>query len=169
MFWMAVVVADDVQARGVCFTLDPDVVARVDLVAVSRALDDDVARASHLCDSAVAGRTDHDPADLAWVPLGPMGPDRVKRGGRDFHALKTREPAGLGYVGRVASNCQTRLASCATICQPAAESGAVEQMVSTYAPCGPLTTSAASFKPRVRTPTLWKTGPFGVPAGIPCS
>src|ERR1700751_3939977 len=42
---VAVVVADDVLAVRVSLALDADVIARVDLVAVTRALDDDVVRA----------------------------------------------------------------------------------------------------------------------------
>src|SRR5437773_11969552 len=115
MVGVAVVVADDVQACGICLALDPDMVTRIDFVAIPRALDDDVARTFDLTHGAVAARADHDPADLVRVSLGAVGPDRIERLARDFHALKTKEAAGLAQAGRDASNCQTPLASPATL------------------------------------------------------
>jgi len=84
-----------VQACGICLALDPDMVTRIDFVAIPRALDDDVARTFDLTHGAVAARADHDPADLVRVSLGAVGPDRIERLARDFHALKTKEAAGL--------------------------------------------------------------------------
>src|SRR2546430_8200580 len=94
MVGVAVVVADDVQACGICLALDPDMVTRIDFVAIPRALDDDVARTFDLSHGAVAARADHVPADLVRVSLCAMGPDRIERVARDFHALKTKEAAG---------------------------------------------------------------------------
>src|SRR6266568_8691423 len=82
---MAVVVADDVLAVGVSLALDADVVARIDLVPVSRTLDDDVARPLGFGRGARAARADQDSADLARVALSAMRLDRLHRGARDLH------------------------------------------------------------------------------------
>src|SRR5579859_4544603 len=73
---VAVVVAHDVETARVSLALDPDVVARVDLVAVAGALDHYVARAPHLGDGAVAARAEQDAADLVRVALGAVRADR---------------------------------------------------------------------------------------------
>src|SRR5712691_11890109 len=94
---MAVVVADDVLAVGVSFALDADVVARVDLVPVPRALDDDVARPFGLRRGARAARADQDAADLVGVALGAMRLDRLERKASDLH--RTPLPRSGGRVG----------------------------------------------------------------------
>ncbi len=82
---MAVVVADDVEPVRVRLPLDADVVPRVDLIAITRPVDDDVARAPHLGHAAFSPRPDHDSADLVRVALRAVGPDVVEGGGRDLH------------------------------------------------------------------------------------
>src|SRR5438132_11053905 len=79
------VVADDVEAGGVCLALDSDLISRVDLIAIASTLDDDVSRALHLGHSAVAGRADHDAADLMRIALGPIQPNGLHRGAGYFH------------------------------------------------------------------------------------
>src|SRR6266498_2126335 len=90
MVGMAVVVADDVHPRGVRLALDADVVARIDLVAVTCPLDDDVARPPGLGDFAVATRPDHYAANLVRVALSRVRANRFHRITRNFHAEKTK-------------------------------------------------------------------------------
>src|SRR5439155_23598100 len=118
MVRVAVVVADDVQACGICLALDPDMVTRIDFVAIPRALDDDVARTFDLTHGAVAARADHDPSDLARVSLGAVGPDCTERLARASHALKSRAAARPAQAGRAAWTCATRLASRAATPHP---------------------------------------------------
>ena len=92
MVWVAVVVADDVQARRVCFTLDADVVSWVDLVAVARAFDDDVARALDLGDLAITPRADHDAADLVRIPFGAVRADRFQCIAVNLHCCRPYRP-----------------------------------------------------------------------------
>src|SRR5712692_4589301 len=82
---MAVVVAEDVEALGVRLALDADVVARIDLVAVARALDDDVPRPAHLRDDVLGLRSEHDPADLVGIALGAVPLDRLHGAPADLH------------------------------------------------------------------------------------
>src|SRR5438552_17657462 len=85
MVGMAVVVADDVEAGGVCLALDSDLISRVDLIAIASTLDDDVSRALHLGHSAVARWADHDAADLMRIALGAMQPNGLHRVAGDLH------------------------------------------------------------------------------------
>ena len=87
MVGMAVVVAHDVEPCGVCLALDPDVVARIDLVAITRALDHDVARPFHGADGAVIARADHDAADLLRVAFRAVRADRLESVARDLQRL----------------------------------------------------------------------------------
>src|SRR6266566_4085512 len=61
-----------VEARRLRRVIGMDVVARIDLIAVASALDDDVAGAPHLGHSPVPPRAEHDAADLVRVALGAM-------------------------------------------------------------------------------------------------
>src|SRR5712691_797656 len=94
---MAVVVADDVLAVGVSLALDADVVARIDLVPVPRALDDDVARPLGLGRGARAARADQDAADLVGVALGAMRLDGIEGRVSDLHRASL--PRAGGRVG----------------------------------------------------------------------
>src|SRR5438093_395828 len=85
MAWMTVVVADDVHVRAVRLALDADVIAWIDLIAVSCALDDDVAGSLGLGHKTVATRPDHDPAYLVRVALRAVGADRIHGIARDLH------------------------------------------------------------------------------------
>src|SRR5437588_427026 len=102
MVGMAVVVADDVEAGGVCLALDSDLISRVDLIAIASTLDDDVSRALHLGHSAVAGRADHDAADLMRIALGSMRPNGLHRVAGYFHlpACRGGRPAKRSGWGR---------------------------------------------------------------------
>src|SRR4029077_9428040 len=89
---VTVVVADDVQPRGVGLALDADVVSRIDLVAIARPLHDDVARAFDLAYRALIVRADHDAADLARVALSPVGAYRVESLLPDLHFMRPYSP-----------------------------------------------------------------------------
>src|SRR5437667_11862895 len=91
MVWMAVVVADDVHVRAVRLALDADVIAWIDLIAVSCALDDDVASSLCLGHKAVATRPDHDPAYLVRVALRAVGADRIHGIALDLHVSSVRK------------------------------------------------------------------------------
>src|SRR5438046_3349584 len=97
---MAVVVAHDVLAARVSLALDADVVARIDLVPVPCALDDDVARPLGLGRGARAARPDKKAADLVRVALGAMRLDRLHRGSRDPHRPLPRSRGRAGWGPR---------------------------------------------------------------------
>src|SRR6266851_3648771 len=82
---MAVVVPDDVQPVGVGLALDADVVTRVDLIAITRPLDDDVARPPHLAHAAFSSWPEHDAADLVWVALRAVRLDVIDGAACDLH------------------------------------------------------------------------------------
>src|SRR3984893_5523504 len=84
---MAVVVADDAEPRVIRLSLDANVVEGIDLIAVARALDDDVPRAPNLGYSMVALRAEHDPADLIGIALGAVCLDCFERRAVDVHLL----------------------------------------------------------------------------------
>src|SRR2546430_4535043 len=58
-----------IEARRVGLALDPDVVARIDLVAISRAIDHYVARALHLGHGPITAQPDHHALDLMLIRL----------------------------------------------------------------------------------------------------
>src|SRR5438552_6318649 len=92
MVRVAVVVAHDVEAGGVRLALDADVIARIDLVPVSCAVDDDVARALDLGDLAVVPGSDHDAADLVRVALGSVRTNRLDGCPPDLHVFRPYKP-----------------------------------------------------------------------------
>src|SRR5437762_14158723 len=94
---MAVVVADDLHSLVISLTLNPDVVPRIDLIAIARAADNDVARTLDLGHCAIAGQADHDAADLVRVAFGAMSANRVHRLPGDLH-LPASLPHSLGKV-----------------------------------------------------------------------
>src|SRR5438309_359527 len=104
MVRVAVVVAHDVEAGGVRLALDADVIARIDLVPVSCAVDDDVARALDLGDLAVAPGSDHDAADLVRVALGSVRTNRRAR--RRSSGSKRRAPSTGATCPRTCPSCR---------------------------------------------------------------
>src|SRR5256714_11722724 len=104
---MAVVVADDLHSLVISLTLNPDVVPRINLIAIARAVDNDVARTPDLGHRAIAGQADHDAADLVRIAFGAVSANRVHRLPGDLH-LPTcwggRRPKAAGW-GRAVIAC----------------------------------------------------------------
>src|SRR2546423_7986555 len=97
---MAVVVADDLHSLVISLTLNPDVVPRIDLIAIARAVDNDVARTLDLGHRAIAGQADHDAADLMRVAFGAVSANRVHRPPGDLHLPARRggrRPKAAGW------------------------------------------------------------------------
>src|ERR1700737_4529608 len=85
MVRVAVVVADGVESGGVRLALDAHVIERIQLVTISRTVDDGVPGPLGVGRPHLAGRADQDAADLIRITLRRMRSKGVVGRARDLH------------------------------------------------------------------------------------